>query len=101
MKQRVYAKCCILYEKRTDCLVIEIHSGQCPHHGKPSQVAIAFMKHQQKNFPGTIDPECQILQRYHSGAVGKHSSQDPQYIIQKSDPQPQQKGMCQKNILTH
>ena len=59
------------------------------------------MKHQQKDLSRTVDPECQIFQRYHAGTVSKHSSQDPQNIIQKSDPHTQQKGMQQKNIFIH
>ena len=41
----------------------------------------------ERPFSRTVDPECQIFQRYHAGGtVSKNLSQDPQNIIQKSDP---------------
>lgn len=73
--------------------MIQIHSHQCSQYSEPPEIPVALMKHQQKNSSRTVDPECQIFQRYHAGTVGKHSSQDPQNIIQKSDPHPQEKGM--------
>ena len=81
--------------------MIQVHSRHRPQHGEPPKVPVTLMKHQQKNFSCTVDPERQIFQGYHAVAMGKHSPQDPQNIIQKSDPQSQKKGVQQKNILIH
>jgi hypothetical protein len=59
------------------------------------------MMHQQKHFPGTIDPESQIFNRYPKTAVRHYPAEDPQQIIHKSYVNAYKESVGKKNIFIH